>query len=115
VNAAKHTPGPWLLEMPPEGEWSSRWAYVRADQWGVVASIHLDNSLPHWDGPQRANARLIATAPELLAELCECREALSRLLRIDPDLMARVCGSTTLGNRLVHTRAVIAKATGSAS
>jgi hypothetical protein len=65
------TPG-WVLELPPAGEWSSRTAYVRAERWGVIAHINLDPSLPHWDGPQRANAAYIAamnpdTAKKLIA------------------------------------------------
>lgn len=65
--AAKHTPAPWRLEFSSGSH--ARTAYVRADSWGVVAAVGLDPSLPHWDGPQNANAHLIAAAPKLLAAL----------------------------------------------
>lgn len=71
--SAAHTPGPWKLEIS-DGPWVSD-AYVMADKWGVVARLGLSYSLPHWDGPQRANARLIAAAPDLLEALEMVRDA----------------------------------------
>lgn len=52
------TPGPRVLEMS-EGQFA-RSALVRAPGWGIVAVVGLAPDLPHWDGPQRANARLTA-------------------------------------------------------
>lgn len=48
----------------------SRHAYVCAPNWGIVATVGLDRSLPHWDAPQRANAALIAACnPSAIAAL----------------------------------------------
>lgn len=64
---AKHTPGPWTL-TGSGGQWESRLS-IRADKWGCIAHIGVDPQMPHWDGPQRANARLIAAAPDLVIQL----------------------------------------------
>ena len=66
---AKHTPGPW----------KSR--YDRKEKTAVVARTgymaHLEISFPHQEGKDsewKANACLIAAAPELLAALIRLRE-----------------------------------------
>lgn len=64
---SKHTPGPWVI-YGSGGPWERDLA-IRAPNWGCVAQVTVDPSMPHWDEPQRANARLIAAAPELLAAL----------------------------------------------
>lgn len=64
---AKHTTGPWTV-TGSGGRWEQRLS-IRADNWGCVAHIGVDRGLPHWDEPQRANARLIAAAPQLLEAL----------------------------------------------
>lgn len=62
------TPGPWSLGIK-DGPWVDA-AYVRAPSWGVVARVGLSYSLPHWDGPQRANAAFIAACnPAAIAAL----------------------------------------------
>ena len=58
--AIKPTPGPWVA-VGSGGPWEQRIS-IRAAHWGTVAAVGVDPSLPHWDGPQRANARLIAEA-----------------------------------------------------
>ena len=58
--AIKPTPGPWEVRGIG-GPWEQRLP-IRAPNWGVVAHVGVDPGLPHWDGPQRANARLIAEA-----------------------------------------------------
>ncbi len=58
-----------------DGPWVSK-AYVRAEKWGVVARIGLSYSLQHWDVPQRANARLISAAPDLLTQLQYLRDCI---------------------------------------
>ena len=58
--AIKPTPGPWVA-VGSGGPWEQRIS-IRAANWGTVAAVGVDPSLPHWDGPQRANARLIAEA-----------------------------------------------------
>ena len=61
-----HTPGPWTLR----GEFGTAYVYARGDRVsGVVAVLNYD-----WPGPeqckeQRANAKLVTAAPELLDAL----------------------------------------------
>jgi hypothetical protein len=69
MNTIKHTPAPWRIEQEPDLI--------------AIKAFRLDNAsdicaLP--DGKiDQANARLIATAPELLEELCNAREWLDEL------------------------------------
>lgn len=93
---AKHTPGPWTL-TGSGGQWESRLS-IRADKWGCVAHIGVDPQMPHWDGPQRANARLIAAAPDLLEALV--------------DVMFRHVPFENKSAYAAKARAAIAKATG---
>ena len=74
---AKHTPGPWTV-TGSGGRWEQRLS-IRADNWGCVAHIGVDRGLPHWDEPQRANARLIAAAPEMLEALTRLSDQCERL------------------------------------
>jgi len=60
IEAIKPTPGPWVA-VGSGGPWEQRIS-IRAAHWGTVAAVGVDPSLPHWDGPQRANASLIAEA-----------------------------------------------------
>ena len=55
--SAKHTPGPWLAERTPESSYFD-W-YVRGKRFAV--GINTDNN--------EADARLIASAPDLLDAL----------------------------------------------
>ncbi|HFF3031961.1 TPA: hypothetical protein ACGCGJ_000431 [Stenotrophomonas maltophilia] len=98
---SKHTPGPWVVTPHPE---------THVDVFGV-GEIKDDKEfqygLSHTFCYQNAeaNARLIAAAPELLAEL----EMLSNIVE--------GCGMATMPEvecRLVFARAAIAKATGEA-
>jgi hypothetical protein len=63
---SKHTPGPWVLD---DDEWSPVHAllgvYVAGDRGGRIAKSFA-NCLVTTDEACRANARLIATAPDLL-------------------------------------------------
>lgn len=64
------TEGEWIAEIP-DGRWA-RDAYIRVHKWGIVAHVGVDQSVPHWDGPQRANAAYIAAAnPAAIRELLE--------------------------------------------
>ncbi len=74
---AKHTTGPWTV-TGSGGRWEQRLS-IRADNWGCVAHIGVDRGLPHWDEPQRANARLIAAAPEMLEALTRLSDQCERL------------------------------------
>lgn len=100
MNNAKHTPGPWEIDVdtrpvevctiygvPPQGEDGQRFIYVR----GAIGD---------WDATEEtnlANAHLIAAAPELL-------EALKGVLRI----------ADRKTDEFDAARAAIAKATGAA-
>lgn len=64
----KHTPGPW--------EVSDMAANVYGATGDVVASIH-GLPKPHLTGERKANAYLIATAPELLVAVKMMEEAIT--------------------------------------
>jgi hypothetical protein len=74
MSAPKHTPGPWFVEMSPSlGTEGVRilWDVHSTDRVGIARSQsqeHLGNSGIH-EGECRANARLIAAAPDLLEAL----------------------------------------------
>lgn len=101
-----HTPGPWILEETYGA--NSRTACVRAQSWGVVASVGLDPSLPHWDGPQRANARLIAVSPAMFDVL----QAIEHALRTGISAAQVLDENSPIRDAM---RDAIAKATGEAS
>ncbi len=61
-----HTPGPWQLERDVF-EVSDFWAYIwDSEHAGTIAGIDY---YPEGEGDAKANARLIAAAPELLEAL----------------------------------------------
>jgi len=99
----KHTPGPW--ETKPE-ECDKPYIRIRGTRLG--SRYKVANAItPVYDGvgareaeETRANARLIAAAPELL-------EALRGLMKLDEDL----CSEGAI-EALDKARAAIAKATG---
>lgn len=64
----------------------SRHAYVCAPNWGIVATVGLDRSLPHWDAPQRANAALIAACnPSAIAALLADLDRANREVQVLTD------------------------------
>lgn len=74
-----HTPGPWTLDVNPKGQ-SRRVFTERIEIWQgnsarLVACMHLKNWSIDGEG-DLANARLIAAAPYLLAELQRVYESL---------------------------------------
>jgi hypothetical protein len=87
---AAHTPGPWTSEAN---------SFMICDADGFIAKVAGNN--PN-DAEVRANARLIAAAPELLAE---CEDVL--------DHLERMAGAAT-SPYVSGLRAVIAKAKGHA-
>jgi hypothetical protein len=98
MSAGQHTPGPWKVSGLG-GPWEQR-LNIRADEWGCVAQVGLNPSLPSWDAPQRANARLIAAAPDLL-------EALQAAV----GSMEKATGGISRCDWIAGARAAIAKAT----
>lgn len=74
------TDSEWVCDIR-HGEMSSH-AYVRAPNWGIIATIGLDRSLPHWDVPQRANAQFIASCkPSAIRALLDRLDSAERALR----------------------------------
>lgn len=64
MNEANHTPGPWAID------WNvSRLDVFSSDASFLVASLRRSALSPAIDDAAKANARLIAAAPELLAAL----------------------------------------------
>jgi len=62
----KHTPGPWVID------WNvSRLDIFGSDETALVASLRRSTLSQTIDEAARANARLIAAAPELLDSLSE--------------------------------------------
>lgn len=69
--SAAHTPGPWVID------WNvSRLDIFSSDSFVLVASLRRSALSPASDDAAKANARLIAAAPELLDA---CKQALESL------------------------------------
>ena len=101
---AKHTPGPWFYVSTKD--WPHRQdVYISAKSWGVVAMASIDPSLPACE-MQRANLRLLASAPDLLEALMSLADDVSDRFDLD-------CPSTNPGIKscIAEARAAIAKAT----
>lgn len=67
MNEAKHTPGPWWVEVDtdPEASWERKWPTIHAEKYEVVGCEGLYGDYE----TDMANARLIAAAPDLLDAL----------------------------------------------
>lgn len=70
---SKHTPGPWAID----------WNVLRLDVFSsdartLVASLRRSAMSPGIDEAARANARLIAAAPDMLSALHEADETLEK-------------------------------------
>jgi hypothetical protein len=98
---SKHTPGPWAID------WNvSRLDVFSADAATLVATIRRSALSAAIDDAAKADARLIAAAPELLAELRAARDYLSCI----PESAAG--GDDDAGRLVKRIDALIAKATG---
>ena len=110
----KHTPGPWIHGSPCDGETYSANIVFDGDG-GAVASVYglpinktLEELDPIMDAEGIANARLIASAPELL-------EALEELAPMVGSMMGRLRYSAHGDAKILpKICAVIAKARGGA-
>ena len=67
MSEAKHTPGPWRVEVDtgPEAAWERKWPTIHAEKYEVVGCEGLYGDYE----TDMANARLIAAAPDLLNAL----------------------------------------------
>lgn len=99
---SKHTPGPWAHSARLSASENHRGFDIYAAGWSLATVQPGDE-----DGELgTANARLIASAPEMLAALKDCREVLSLLIapfKYSRELQERAVDSTN---------AAIAKAEG---
>lgn len=116
--STKHTPGPWFIRREPDSQRENGW--MQPNYWLIEQDV--GEGFGRWiatfprlvDGEQDqqiADARLIAAAPDLLAELekaadtfADCARTLSVLGR---RTLATACEIAEQSNR-----AAIAKATG---
>jgi hypothetical protein len=109
--SAQHTPGPW--EIAEAGSWkdgkrtSTEYFVRRPGDDVAIASEIIDPA--NNDEPSEANARLIAAAPDLLAEL-------ERSIDVIQALHGDVAWDTFHNNapEMKRIRAAIAKAKGAA-
>jgi hypothetical protein len=101
--STQHTPGPWKLWDDQPSEWTVRASAGPEYLSGVVATVRVDWIYEHQREQQRANARLIAAAPEMLEAL---RLVTSTLNARDGHTLAEKLYATKVG------RAAIAKAEG---
>jgi hypothetical protein len=100
----KHTPGPWKIE-PPEN--NNLYWRIRGSQLGTrfkIANVLYAAETPHERNQSEANARLIASVPDMLEAL---EEAETDLACYDGDSQWPAKNAT-----LKRIRAAIAKATG---
>lgn len=94
MNTHTHTPGPWTVKKEEKFLVMGTFITVRDSHDGVIAGTHVDD---------KANARLIAAAPDLL----EIVKAYRNLLRT----MASTEGELATFS---HIESVLAKAKGNA-
>src|SRR6188474_2432924 len=95
----KHTPGPWTLEIDPDGGFIVTTGPAdTAGTWVIVSR----NPIQHRADESHANGRLIATAPDLLGIL---RPLVDRHCY-------EHCGETMHTPRCKDAKKVIAKAEG---
>ena len=98
--STQHTPGPWF---------KNRGFLIGSDGSDVVAAdLGVGLGADNGDGIRKANARLIAAAPDLLFELKKCASLLKTAFGETNDLT----GKAVIAQRLESVTALIAKATG---
>ena len=103
MKSTQHTPGPWRIEPEEHAAVILCDAFVVADVYyeaGVMAGASTKEEA-------LANARLIATSPDLLSEL--------KLIEVQLDINVNLTDQEMIAVMLRRVRAVIAKATESPS
>lgn len=97
-----HTPGPWSYTRNPE---NTRWIIDAGEAHAIACTAGY--------GPDSEdNARLIASAPELLEALAECQSILARLTGPDCDKESVMQAWAACVDAEAKARAAITKATG---
>jgi len=105
----KHTPGPWQLHSPTEGDpITGDGSYcITGPDGGVIADI-----VPKDWHETPGNARLIASAPELLEALENALADINWLLVEGFDTNADECNIDGVRDTIAEIKQAIAKATG---
>ena len=98
---SKHTPGPWTIEA------DGSHIMIGASGNGTIAVMRCP--LSGTDKTKQANARLIAAAPEMLAELVKQRDW---LLHVKPQINAPESVMLGFDQSIKYLDALIAKARG---
>lgn len=100
MSEAKHTPGPWRLVIADN--------LIEAQSGGRLVDLCIPRSLCVTESEREANARLIAAAPEMLAELKLVRGYFDAIR-----LQTAAIGEYTAVNaKIERLDTLIAKATG---
>ena len=102
----QHTPGPWNVGDDSPNDYEGPIIDTRDRAVAVITIDHETESTPE----DRANARLIASAPELLAALQQCADFILKVMD-DPNLSDEESLSLLTDARN-DARAAIIKATG---
>jgi hypothetical protein len=120
MKEVKHTPGPWAIE--PASTQSAKWEEIystnRETQICEISlcthiSLQGNGVMDESDKKEEAeaNARLIASAPELLSEMLRYLPVLEALEKNEPDMWAFLTQGTGIAT-LNGYRNAITKATG---
>ena len=105
---AKHTPGLWVTDEA-DHDVPYQDIKIKASKHRTVCTVWIDDSpVREFNAEQKANARLIAAAPELLEALKDLIAGYENTKHTGLMDM-QVCGSD-----IIKARAAIAKATGTA-
>jgi hypothetical protein len=95
---SKHTPGPWVFEYRDGKHPLNDCNGSRIDGLWAINGEFILGDVTGWDGgyfgPNEANARLIAAAPDMLDELRRAQGELATALRdgaehLTPDMLRR--------------------------
>lgn len=107
MGESKHTPGPWIYyaDLPST---DPNWHIVTTtNKMRVLANVHIEPG----NEMDEANARLIASAPDLLAALTLCQSALAMMIAPDAIKNTTVLNAFAQANEAeAKSRAALAKA-----
>ena len=109
---SKHTPGPWFIDKVNEGQWDVCHECDDENCWTVIhqATTEIGNVEDRLTDEDKANARLISAAPELLEALLDALPYVEDVLSNKEQLACFKPGVVERHAKLI--RSAIAKATG---